>query len=467
MFIVFICFVSVAPAAASTGLLSGFSNEGKRLFSDSLMNRSSGPVDLSRPLSLLEEPRRTLKFDLHYEQIYRLEKNGVLRSSVSARGGKVFLLYPFEAESPGRGSTVLALDRYSSNISYFNNSGVNDTRLALGGDGGAAAAARKSGRFMFAAYRGTSSLRGGGVSAELNSRAAMLDADAGAALYIKESRESLAVGYKLGGFILSWQDNRFRVPFGLTIADSNDEYFFPVVLSGSSYEAAVKTKLSPSRRLAVYYGEGSAESFDKTRYSVSNAANPNQFANLSQEKFRSYGMGASARLTKNLTFRFELEKYSASMLDAGVLDVLNVVSGLFGNYYNYHAWGELHYSNMRFHFIREGRRYSYALSYSQMPFNGDFHVDGCDKNFFGGCASLMTENYRFRDSRIHTLALGVKAKLGRNANLEYTITQVAPQVNRERLEPPPPPAAPAAAAQPESKKETGGTTHFFSISLFF
>lgn len=451
------------PSLGAPGLLSTFSNEGKHLFTPRLFNRTANPVDLSRPLNLLHERDRVLRFDSIHEDIHRLEKNGVLVSSIRSTGKKIFALYPAEREA-GKGTTVAGFDRYGSSLRFFNNSGIDNTIGTIRGSGSALSLARRRGRLLAGVHKGTAALQGDVVSEEINNRSPMLSPDAVTSISLKEQRRVWALGYRMGRFEAAWQDNRFRAPAHVTLSDSDSEFRFPVVSSGSSHEASLRARLSATRRLVVFYAEGEGESFDRNRYHISNPASTNEFANLSKSTFRNYGIGAVGKISKRYTLRVEVEAYTGSLNGAGLLDVLNVVSGLFGNYYLYRFSGDIHFSLVRLHLLRSGGRVSYALAYTQMPFNADYRFYGCDKKIIG-CQSEITEEGHYRNSRIHTLALGLKMKIGNGKSLEYSITQIAPQVTK--VEPCAPPAPPGPPAAPETKKERGGTTHFFSLEFRF
>ncbi|MFH1538748.1 MAG: hypothetical protein ABIH66_07300 [bacterium] len=461
-----LCALS-APAASfcAPGALSMFSNEGKHLFTQKLFNRTGNPADITRPLNLLQENERVLRIDSIYEDIHRLEKNGVRVSSVSSRGKKVFFLYPFEKDA-GKGATVAAFDRYGATLRFFSNDSIDNTNAIIRESGSALSLARKSGRLLVGVHRGTSAIRGGGVSEEINNRADILSSDAETSLSLKEQRRVWAVGYRIGKYEMAWQDNRFRMPMALSVSDSDTEFRLPLESRGSSHEGSMSARLSPSRRIKAFYGEGEGNSFDINRYYVSNPAIDKKFRNLSNSKFRNWGIGAVGKISKNNSLRVELEDYRGNLFSAGVLDYTTDLSGLFGTDYNLRVKGDIHFSVLRFHILRTGSRFSKALSYSLMPFNADFRFSSCEINAW--CvAPEKTEEYHFRDSRIHTLSLGLKMKIGRGKSLEYSITQVVPQVNRVEEPAPAAPPQPAEPAAPETKKERGGTTHFLSLEFRF
>ncbi|MEW5947239.1 MAG: hypothetical protein AB1742_13675 [bacterium] len=457
--------VLIAAARADAGIISTVAIRNFQLFHPGFMNRSENPFDLSRPLSLLDAKEKIVRFSAVSEDVYRLEKDGVLRANVNARGRKAFALLFTDGNEKNR--AALGFDRSDSKIDFHSSQGVEATDLGFDSAGSAVSIARRLGDFRFGAYRNASSISGGGVSREMTDKLNLLGPGARLSLSLKEERQGWAVGVALAEkYVVSYQANHFRAPAAATIEDAADVYSFPAEDTGSSYEVAAAVTGAKLRKAAVYYRRGGGTGYDDTRYHVSSPADPPLFQNRLRNAFKSYGAGFVRAVSKRSTLTLEIEKYNGSFSGAGIVEALNTLSGLYGNYYNYHHYGSLNFTRYDAHYVREGGRWGFAAAYMLMPFDADLYFDGCDK-ILGQCTkSLVVRNYRFRGSKLHALSLGVRLKLGRGKTLSYAVSQLVPQVEREAEAPPaaPPPAPPSP---PEEKKETGGRTHLVSLEFHF
>ena len=452
----------------AAGVLTFFSNDGSKLFHPTLFNKTENILDLSHPISLLEENRNTeapyptLIFSSDSEDVYSLEKNDTLITDISARGKKVFFLLP---QRTGKNLSIFGFDQYSSKINLYNNHDGEITQLNFRSSGNMVSYARRKGKFHAGFYQNFSSIKGSGIVPDLNAKTNLLSPDSETTINMKEKKYGWAVGYKFGKkYLLSYQQNTVVLPLNITIHDTDDVFYFPVESKGTSRETTLSFPFSNRDDFLAFYQKGENTALNITRFHISQPADMAEFANsLRFADYKSYGLGWMRRITKRSILHFEMEKYYGEFSGAG--DISPGVSAFIPHYFYEHR-GDFHLAIYKTHYLRKMKKFSFSTSYSMMPFDANLYFFMCQKLFLGGCQSppLFEENYIFKSSKIHSLSIGIKAELGHGKNLVYSVTQIVPQINRVQAAVPAPPGPPAP---PERKKEKGGRIHLLMLEFRF